>query len=146
MSGQARWDVRRSDITNAFLRVMLAAVLLVHAVSQWTALWRASQINGPGAFPEVAMFVNAAVTMVIVTGAIMLTVGLVIRFTALALMLLLAVASVIDLVLFGAAGSALDWLPRFTVMFGLLVPFVTGGGGLSIDALMESRLAPCGAH
>ena len=146
MSGQARWDVRRSDITNAFLRVMLAAVLLVHAVCQWTAFWRASQINGPGAFPEVAMFVNAVVTMVIVTGAIMLTVGLVIRFTALALMLLLAVASVIDLVLFGAAGSALDWLPRFTVMFGLLVPFVTGGGGLSIDALMESRLAPCGAH
>ena len=71
----------------------------------------------------------------------MLTVGLVICFTALALMLLLAVASVIDLVLFGAAGSALDWLPRFTVMFGLLVPFVTGGGGLSIDAVM--RVAAC---
>jgi uncharacterized membrane protein YphA (DoxX/SURF4 family) len=146
MSGQARWDVNRSDITNVFLRVMLAAVLLVHAVSQWTALWRASQVNAPGAFPEAALFVNAAVTMVIVTGAIMLTVGLVIRFTALALMLLMAVASVIDLVLFGAAGSALDWLPRFTVMFGLLVPFVTGGGGLSIDAVMESRLAPCAAH
>jgi uncharacterized membrane protein YphA (DoxX/SURF4 family) len=92
------------------------------------------------------MLVNAAVTMVIVTGAIMLTVGLMIRFTALALMLLLPVASMIDLVLFGAAGSALDWLPRFTVMFGLLVPFVTGGGGLSIDAMMESRLAPCAAH
>lgn len=146
MSGQARWDVNRFDITNAFLRVMLAAVLLVHAVSQCAALWRASQIGGPGAFPEVAMFVNAAVTVVIVTGAIMLAVGLMIRFVALALMLLLAVASVIDLVLFGAAGSALDWLPRFTVMFGLLVPFVTGGGGLSIDAVMESRLAPCGAH
>jgi uncharacterized membrane protein YphA (DoxX/SURF4 family) len=146
MSGQSRRDASRSDITNVFLRVTLAAVLLVHAANQWTALWRASQINGPGAFPEVAMLVNAAVTMVIVTGAIMLTVGLVIRFTALALMLLMAVASVIDLVLFGAAGSALDWLPRFTVMFGLLVPFVTGGGGLSIDAVMESRLAPCAAH
>ena len=146
MFGQARWDVSRSDITNVFLRVMLAAVLLVHAVCQCTAFWRASQFNGPGAFPEVAMFVNVAVTLVIVTGAVMLTIGLVIRFTALALMLLLAVASMIDLVLFGAAGSALDWLPRFTVMFGLLVPFVTGGGGLSIDALMESRLAPCAAH
>ena len=146
MSGQARWDVNRSDITNVFLRVMLAAVLLVHAAGQWTALWRASQVNTPGAFPEAALFVHAAVTTVIVTGAIMLTVGLVIRFTALALMLLMAVASVIDLVLFGAAGSALDWLPRFTVMFGLLVPFVTGGGGLSIDAVMESRLAPCAAH
>ena len=146
MSWQARWDVSRSDITNALLRVMLAAVLLVQAVGQWTALWRASQINSPGGFPEVAIFVNAAVTMTIVAGAIMLTVGLVIRFSALALMLLLAVASVIDLVLFGAAGSAFDWLPRFTVMFGLLVPFVTGGGGLSIDALMESRPAPCGAH
>jgi uncharacterized membrane protein YphA (DoxX/SURF4 family) len=145
MSGQARWGVSRFDITNVFLRVMLAAVLLVHAVGQWTAFWRASQINGPGAFPEGAMFVNAAVTMVIVTGAIMLTVGLVIRFTALALMLLLAVASVLDLVLFGAAGNALDWLPRFTLMFGLLVPFVTGAGGLSIDAMMEARLAPCEA-
>ena len=51
---------------------MLAAVLLLHAVGQWTALWRASQISGPGAFPEVAMLINAAVTMVIVTGAIML--------------------------------------------------------------------------
>jgi uncharacterized membrane protein YphA (DoxX/SURF4 family) len=146
MSGQARWDVSRSDITNVILRVMLAAVLLVHAVSQWTALWRASQITTPGAFPEVAMLVYALVPMVIITGAIMLTAGVMIRFTALALMLLLAVASVIDLVLFGAAGTALDWLPRFTVMFGLLVPFVTGGGGLSIDAVMESRLAPCGAH
>jgi uncharacterized membrane protein YphA (DoxX/SURF4 family) len=146
MSGQSRWDVSRSDITNVFLRVMLAAVLLVQAVCQWTAFWRASQINGSGAFPEVAMFVNAAVAMVIVTGAVMLTVGLVIRFTALGLMLLLAVASVIDLVLFGAAGSAFDWLPRFTVMFGLLVPFVTGGGGLSIDGVMESRLAPCAAY
>jgi len=146
MSGQAKWDVSRSDITNVILRVMLAAVLLVHAVSQCTALWRASQINGPGAFPEVVMLIYAAVPMLIVTGAIMLTVGLVIRFTALALMLLLAVASMINLVLFGAAGSALDWLPRFTVMFGLVVPFVTGGGGLSIDALMESRPTPCGAH
>jgi len=146
MSGQARWDVSRSDITNVILRVVLAAVLLVHAVSQCTALWRASQINGPGAFPEAAMLVYAAVPLVILTGAVMLTVGLMIRFTALALMLLLAVTSVIDLVLFGAAGSALDWLPRFTVMFGLLVPFVTGGGGLSIDALMEARLAPCAAH
>ena len=146
MSRQARWDVSCSDITDVILRIMLAAVLLVHAVSQCTALWRASQINGPGAFPEVAMLVYAAVPMLIVTGAIMLTAGLMIRFTALALMLLLAVASVIDLVFFGAAGSALDWLPRFTVMFGLLVPFVTGGGGLSIDAVMESRLAPCGAY
>jgi uncharacterized membrane protein YphA (DoxX/SURF4 family) len=146
MSGQSRWDVSRSDITDVFLRVMLAAVLLVHAANQWTALCRASQINGSGGFPEVAMLVNAGMTMVIVTGAIMLAIGLVIRFTALALMLLLPVASMIDLVLFGAAGSALDWLPRFTVMFGLLVPFVTGGGGLSIDAMMESRLAPCAAH
>lgn len=146
MSGQARWDVSCSDITNVILRVMLAAVLLVHAFSQCTVLWRASQFNGPAAFPEVAMVIYAAVPMLIVAGAIMLTVGLVIRFTALALMLLLAVASMINLVLFGAAGSALDWLPRFTVMFGLLVPFVTGGGGLSIDALMKSRLAPCGAH
>jgi uncharacterized membrane protein YphA (DoxX/SURF4 family) len=144
MSGQVRWDVSRSDITDVFLRAMLAAVLLVHAVSQWTAFWRASQITGPGAFPEAAMLV--VVPMVMVTGAIMLAAGLMIRFTALALMLLLALASVIDLVLFGAAGSALDWLPRFTVMFGLLVPFVTGGGGLSIDAAMESRLEPCGAH
>lgn len=144
MSGQARWDVSRSDITNAFMRAMLAAVLLAHAVSQWAAFWRASQFTGPGAFPEAAMLV--VVPMMMATGAIMLAAGLMIRFTALALMLLLAVASVIDLVLFGAAGSALDWLPRFTVMFGLLVPFVTGGGGLSIDAAMESRLAPCGAY
>jgi uncharacterized membrane protein YphA (DoxX/SURF4 family) len=144
MSGQARWDVSRSDITNAFMRAMLAAVLLAHAVSQWTAFWHASQFAGPSAFPEAAMLV--VVPMVMATGAIMLAAGLMIRFTALALMLLLAVASVIDLVLFGAAGSALDWLPRFTVMFGLLVPFVTGGGGLSIDAAMESRLAPCGVY
>jgi uncharacterized membrane protein YphA (DoxX/SURF4 family) len=146
MFGQAKWDVSRSDITNVFLRVMLAAVLLVHAAGQWAAFWRASLINSPGAFPEVAMFVNAAVATVIITGAVMLTVGLLIRFTSLALMLLVAVASVVDLVLFGAAGSALDWLPRFTVMFGLLVPFVTGGGSLSVDALMESRLAPCAAY
>jgi uncharacterized membrane protein YphA (DoxX/SURF4 family) len=84
--------------------------------------------------------------VIVIIGAVMLAAGLMIRFAALALMLLLALASVIDLVLFGAAGGAGDWLPRFTVMFGLLVPFVTGGGALSMDALMETRLAPCGAH
>lgn len=72
----------------------------------------------------------------------LLAVGLKIRFTALALMLLLAVAGLMNLLLLGAVGSALDWLPRFSIMGGLVVVFVPGAGSLSIDGLMEARFAP----
>jgi putative oxidoreductase len=123
------------------MRATLAGLLLVHAIGQLTAFWRASQIVSPGAVPNPAMLVNAAVPVVIVVGAIMLAVGLKTRFAALALMLLLAVASVMDLLLFGAVGSALDWLPRFSIMGGLAVVFVTGAGMLSVDGFMESRFA-----
>ena len=141
MSGNATINERRTAIVMVVLRTMLAGLLLLYAVSQLAAFRQASPIVSPGAFPDSAMLANAAMPMLFVIGAIMLMIGLKTRFTALALMLLLAVASVLDLLLFGAAGSALTWLPRFGVMIGLLVPFVTGGGRLSIDGLMESRLA-----
>lgn len=146
MSGNATINERRTAIMVVVLRAMLAGLLLLHAVSQLMEFWRASQIVSPGAFPDPVVLANAAMPMVLVIGAIMLAIGLMTRFTALALMLLLAAASVIDLLLFGAAGSALDWLPRFGVMIGLLVPFVTGGGRLSIDGLMEARFEPRAAQ
>ena len=141
MSGSVRVNARRTAILTVLMRTTLAGLLLVHAIGQLTAFWRASQIVGAGALPNPVVLFSAAVPMVVIVGAIMLAVGLKARFAALALMLLLAVASVMDLLLFGAVGSALDWLPRFSVMGGLLVVFMTGAGRLSIDGLMESRLA-----
>lgn len=138
MSGNAKSNVGyAADIVISIVRAMLAAFLLVHAVGQLRAFWQASQIINPGAFPDPVMLANIVVPTVIFIGAIMLTLGFKTRFTALTLMLLLACASVIDLLLVGAAGSALDWLSRLTVTLGLLVPFVTGGGRLSVDGLME---------
>jgi putative oxidoreductase len=142
MSGNAKINERRTAILMLGMRTVLAGLLLVHAIAQLTAFWRAAQIVSPGAFANPVLLFSAAVPIVIFIGAGMLMIGFKTRFTALALMLLLAVASVMDLLLFGAVGSALDWLPRFSVMGGLLVVFVTGAGRLSIDGWTESRLAP----
>jgi uncharacterized membrane protein YphA (DoxX/SURF4 family) len=142
MSGNARCALGGADIGNAFVRIVLAALLVAHAGAQLVAFWQASQIINPKGFPDAVMILNAAVPNVMLLAAIALALGFKTRAMALALMLLIASASVVGLLLFGAAGGALDWLPRLGIMIGLLVPFVTGGGRLSIDGLMEARFTP----
>lgn len=142
MSGNATCALGRADVANAVIRIVLAALLIGHAGVQLAAFWQASQIINPRGFPDAVMILNAAVPNVILLMAIALVVGFRTRAAALALMLLIASASVFGLLLFGAAGVVPDWLPRLGIMIGLLVPFVTGGGRLSIDGLIEARLAP----
>jgi uncharacterized membrane protein YphA (DoxX/SURF4 family) len=137
MSGNARRGMVRADIVNAIVRIMLAALLTAHAGSRLVTFWQASQTVNPKGFPDALMMLNAAVPNLLVLAAIALAIGFMTRAVAFALMLLIASASVIDLLLFGATGGVLDWLPRLGVMIGLVVPFVTGGGQLSVDGLME---------
>jgi uncharacterized membrane protein YphA (DoxX/SURF4 family) len=141
MSGSAKRRVGRADIANAVVRMMLAALMMVHAGGQLVAFWRASQIINPRGFPDAVMMANSAVPILLLMMAIALAIGLTTRATALALMLIIAIASVIDLLLLGTAVAVPDWLPRLAVMIGLLSPFMTGGGRLSVDGLLESRLA-----
>jgi uncharacterized membrane protein YphA (DoxX/SURF4 family) len=142
MSGNATRALGRADVANAFVRIVLAALLMAHAGAQLIAFWQASQIINPRGFPDAVMILNAAVPNLMLLAAIALAMGFKTRATALALMLLIAGASVLGLLLFGAAGGVVDWLPRLGIMIGLLVPFVTGGGRLSIDGLIEAQLAP----
>jgi len=144
MSGNVTINEGRTAILLLFIRVMLAgSILFLHSpIGQLMSLWQASQIISPGAFPDSVLLQNAAVPMVFFIGAVMLTIGFKTRFTAVALLLLLAFASVLNLLLIGSPGSALDWLPRIAFILGLLVPAKFGAGRWSIDGLMEPRLAP----
>ena len=143
MSGNVTINEGRTAILLLFIRVMLAgSILFLHSpIGQLMSLWQASQIISPGAFPDSVLLQNAAVPMVFFIGAVMLTIGFKTKFTAVAL-LLLAFASVLNLLFIGSPGNALDWLPRIAFIFGLLVPAKFGAGRWSIDGLMEPRLAP----
>ena len=138
MSGSAGINERRTAIFLVGFRALLAGLLLVHAIPQLVSFWQASLITGPGI---AVMLANAAVPMAISIGAVMIAIGLKTRFMAVAMIVMLATATVLDLVLFGSPSSTLDWMARLSVMLALVSLFLLGAGRLSIDGLRASRIA-----
>ena len=141
MSGSAGINDRRTAIFLVAFRALLAGLLLVHATPQLVAFWQASQIISPGGSPDAVMLANVAVPMAIFMGAVMIAVGFKTRLMAVAMIVMLATATVFDLVLFGSPSSTLDWMARLSVMLALVSLFLLGAGRLSIDGLLASRIA-----
>lgn len=139
MSGSAGISERRTAIFLVAFRALLAGLLLVHATPQLVAFWQTSQIISPGG--SAVMLANAAVPMAIFVGAVMIAIGFKTRSMAIAMIVLLATATVLDLVLVDSPSSTLDWMARLSVMLALVSLFLLGAGRLSIDGLMASRIA-----
>ncbi len=83
------------------------------------------------------LFQNAAVPIALLIGAILVTIGFKTRFTAITLIVVLVGRRRTRLVSIDSLAGALDWMPRLTVIFGLVIPSMTGAGRLSIDGLRE---------
>jgi putative oxidoreductase len=137
--GQSK--AKPADIASALLRAGLALLLMVHSFSQLMAFWQAARMVNPGGFPNAAILAGAAVPALILVGAVLLVLGFKTRAVAIALILLVAFVSAADLMLFGVPSSALGWFARLSVMIGLLIPAVIGGGGLSIDGRLRAARA-----
>jgi uncharacterized membrane protein YphA (DoxX/SURF4 family) len=140
MHGNVGYEIDRADIAHAIIRLMLASMLLMHALSQLVALWPVAPVlDGPS---DAVILAGAAAATGILLGAILLIIGFKTRPAAIALILLVAGVTLFDLMVTGAAGSALDFLPRLTVMIGLLLPAAIGGEGLSVDGRTPPTLRP----
>ena len=123
-----------------FIRIIMAGFLLLHCVGQLMAFWQAAQIVGAGAFP--VLLTNAAIPLMFFIGAVMLTVGFLTRFAAIAMIVLLAGTSLIALVMSGSLGiGALNGPERLTVIFALALLVMFGAGRWSVDGLIAARLA-----
>lgn len=145
MSGNARINERLTNGLLLFLRIAGAGFLFLHCTGQLMSFWQAAQIIGPGAFP--VLLTNAAVPLMFFMGAVMLAVGFKTRFTAIAMVVLLAGTSLLALALSGSLGiGTLNVWERLTVIFLLPQFVIFGAGRWSVDGLMEARLEPRAAQ
>jgi uncharacterized membrane protein YphA (DoxX/SURF4 family) len=140
MSGNAKFYEPWTSGLLLFIRISLAGFLVLHCIGQLMSFWQAAQIIGPGAFP--VLLTNAAVPLMFFIGAVVLAIGFKTRFAAIAMMVLLAGTTLIALALSGSLGfGRLNVLERLTVIFLLPQLVIFGAGRLSIDGLLEARLA-----
>jgi uncharacterized membrane protein YphA (DoxX/SURF4 family) len=140
MSGSVKFYEPWTSGLLLFLRIALAGFLVVHCFGLLMALWQSAQIIGPSAFP--VLLTNAALPLMFFIGAIMLAIGFMTRFTAIAMLVLLTGTTLIALVLSGSLGiGRLNLLERLTVVFLLPQLVIFGAGRFSVDGLIAARLA-----
>jgi len=142
MSGSVTTSEGPAAIWLLFVRVMMTVFLLhFHSpIGQLMALWQASQIISPGAFPDPVLIQNAAVPMLLVAGAFLVTIGFKTRFMAIALLLILVGVSALELMSIDSLAGAREWFPRLSVIFCLLAAARFGAGRWSVDGLIAARL------
>ena len=140
MSGNATTIERLKNGLQLFIRLGMAGFLYVHCIGLLMAIWQSAQIIGPGAFP--VLLQNAAIPMMFFVGAIMLAIGFMTRFAAIAMSVLLAGTTLIALASSGSLGiGALNGPLRLTVILLLLQLVILGPGRWSVDGLITARFA-----
>ena len=139
MSGNATTE-RVVNGLQLFIRLGMAGFLYVHCIGLLMAIWQSVQIIGLG--ESAVLLPTAAIPMMFFIGAVMLAIGFKTRFTAIAMIVLLAGTTLFALASSGSLGiGALTGPLRLTVILLLLQLVILGPGRWSVDGLIAARVA-----